>query len=215
MKNAIRALTLSAGLLSLLFFAMQAHTQTDKKPEKKAEAKSEKKETKKIMSKEEKIKRAMMSAPASVSANATILDWDMSELRKGTNGWTCFPDRTENDPMCVDKPWLDFFGAYMKKEAPNVTQMGFSYMLVGDSPVSNTDPFATAATPDNQWIKHGLPHIMILAPKEAMAGLPTDHSSGGPYVMWAGTPYAHIMVPMDPAKHMHMDMAGHDKKDAH
>jgi hypothetical protein len=27
----------------------------------------------------------------------------------------------------------------------------------------------------------------------------TDHRSGGPYTMWAGTPYAHLMVPVQVA----------------
>jgi hypothetical protein len=216
MKKAIRALALSAGLLSLLFFALQAHTQTEKKTAKKAVAKSEKKEAKKVMSKEEKIKRAMMAGPASISADATILDWDMTELRKGANDWTCLPDRLGNDPWCIDKTWLGFLHAYMKKETPTITQTGFGYMLVGDSAVSNTDPYATAPTPENEWIPNGGPHIMILLPnKEALAGLPTKHSNGGPFVMWANTPYAHIMVPLGGAKHMHMDMAGHDKKAAH
>lgn len=206
MKKAIRVLSFSAGLLFLLFFAIQAHTQTEKK----AAKKSEKKEAKKVMSKQEKIKRAMMAGPASISAHATILDWDMTELRKGTNNWTCLPDRMGNDPWCMDKTWLSFLSAYVKKETPTVTQIGFAYMLVGDSAVSNTDPFATSPTPDNQWIASGGPHLMILIPsKEALAGLPTDHNNGGPFVMWANTPYAHIMVPVGEAKHMAMGAHTH------
>ncbi|MBZ5526997.1 MAG: hypothetical protein LAN71_03720 [Acidobacteriia bacterium] len=206
MKKAIRALAFSAALLSLLFLAMQARTQTEKK----AAAKTEKKEAKKVISKEEKIKRAMMAGPASISAGATILDWDMTELRKGTNDWTCLPDRLGNDPWCMDKSWLTFLNAYVKKETPTITQIGFAYMLVGDSAVSNTDPFATAPTPDNEWIPSGGPHLMILVPnKEALAGLPTKHSNGGPFVMWANTPFAHIMVPLGEPKHSHMAMPGH------
>jgi hypothetical protein len=38
---------------------------------------------------------------------------------------------------------------------------------------------------------------MVIAPNtEALAGITTDPESGGPWVMWAGTPYAHIMVPV-------------------
>ncbi len=206
MKKAIRLLALSAGILFLLVFALRAQTQTEKKAAKKVE----KKEAKKVMSKEEKIRRAMMAGPASISAGATVLDWDMTELRKGTNGWTCLPDRKGDDPWCIDKTWLSFLNAYVKKETPTVTQVGFAYMLVGDSAVSNTDPFATAPTPDNQWIPSGGPHLMILIPnKEALAGLPTDHNSGGPFVMWANTPYAHIMVPVGEARHMGMGAHAH------
>jgi len=29
---------------------------------------------------------------------------------------------------------------------------------------------------------------------------PTDPKSGGPWVMWKGTPYAHVMVPVSAAQ---------------
>ncbi len=38
---------------------------------------------------------------------------------------------------------------------------------------------------------------MIIVPDvEMLAGLPTDPHSGGPWVMYKGTPYAHIMIPV-------------------
>jgi hypothetical protein len=38
---------------------------------------------------------------------------------------------------------------------------------------------------------------MILVPDPKMLeGISTDPQSGGPYVMYKGTPYAHIMVPV-------------------
>jgi len=166
-----------------------------------ANAQAEKKATPKTPTKEEKIKRAMMAGPASISAQATIMDWDMSVLRKGTNGWTCLPDREGNDPWCVNEPWLGFLNAYVKKESPTITQTGIAYMLLGDSAASNTDPYATKATPDNQWVSHTGPHLMLLVPKDALNGLTTDPSKGEPYVMWSNTPYAHIMVPLDDKGH--------------
>lgn len=33
----------------------------------------------------------------------------------------------------------------------------------------------------------------------------TDHMSGQPYVMWAGTPYQHIMVPVALEGHEEME----------
>ena len=42
------------------------------------------------------------------------------------------------------------------------------------------------------------PHLMIVGSKEVLAG-PSDWGEAGhvaPYVMWAGTPYAHLMVPV-------------------
>lgn len=40
---------------------------------------------------------------------------------------------------------------------------------------------------------------MILTPDtKQLDELPTDPHSGGAWVMWKGTPYAHIMVPIQP-----------------
>src|SRR5690349_12837177 len=46
-----------------------------------------------------KVKDAMSAAPAAISKNATIMDWDATDpmknppkqLRAGTNGWVCYP----------------------------------------------------------------------------------------------------------------------------
>ena len=74
-------------------------------------------------------------------------------------------------------------------------RIGFSYMLMGDNGTSNIAPGATQPTPDNEWVAGG-PHLMIVVPDEKMLeGLPTDPESGGPYIMWKGTPAVHIMVP--------------------
>ena len=52
------------------------------------------------------------------------------------------------------------------------------------------------ATADNQR-GHHLPHLMIVVPNLAsLEGISTDPNNGGPYVMYAGTPYAHIMAPI-------------------
>jgi hypothetical protein len=38
---------------------------------------------------------------------------------------------------------------------------------------------------------------MLLLPDPALLdSYPTDPKNGGPYVMWKGTPYAHLMVPV-------------------
>ncbi|HEU4563343.1 MAG TPA: hypothetical protein VFS05_01795 [Gemmatimonadaceae bacterium] len=146
------------------------------------------------------IQNALSAAPPAIAAKATVMDGKHQVLRQGTNGWTCMPDDPavpNNSPMCLDKPWLEFMGALMSKQQPHLTTVGVAYMLQGDMPVSNTDPFATAPTATNQWIDNSGPHIMIAVPDpSALAGLPTDPKNGGPWVMWKGTPYAHIMVPV-------------------
>jgi hypothetical protein len=145
------------------------------------------------------IANALSAAPPSVAATATVQTADGRVLRKGTSDWVCMPDAPDapnNSPMCLDSEWRAAIGALMHKQPPKVTKMGFAYMLQGDLPVSNTDPFATAPTATNQWIQKGAPHIMLLVPDpKLLDGVSTDPNNGGPFVMWKGTPYAHLMVP--------------------
>jgi hypothetical protein len=155
---------------------------------------------------DQKIASAMTAAPAQLVADATIMDWPASDsgkptmLRPGTNGWICFPDfagTTGNDPMCIDKNWQEWMNAYMTHQPPHVASLGVAYMLApGGAEASNTDPYATVPTTDNQW-GHDGPHLMlIVANPRALLGLPTTRQEGEPYVMWPGTPYVHIMVPV-------------------
>ena len=145
------------------------------------------------------IANALRAAPASVAAGATVIGHDGRVLRKGTSDWVCMPDipNLPNDsPMCLDAPWRAVIDAWVNKRGLTVTQVGFGYMLQDDLAVSNTDPFATAPTPTNQWLQNSGPHVMVLLPDQRLLeGVSTDPTNGGPYVMWKGTPYAHIMVP--------------------
>jgi len=147
---------------------------------------------------EDIVRVASSAAPADVSGSATIVDpgedGTMREVRAGTNGWVCM---ARPQVMCLDKQWQDWSEAWMNKREPKVSGVGIAYMLRGDTGASNIDPYATEATPDNQWVTTG-PHIMLLTPDAAqLEALPTDPHAGGPWVMWKGTPYAHIMVPME------------------
>ncbi len=148
------------------------------------------------------IESAMTAAPRSLSADATIMSWDGTKLRNGTNGWTCLPDRPDtpgNDPWCVNDPWVNFLEAYTNKTKPTYTGLGVAYMLQGDTPVSNSDPYATEPTTPDDWVTDLGPHLMLLVPDlELLKAFPTDHLSGGPWVMWPDTPYAHLMVPLEP-----------------
>ncbi|MCK5448192.1 MAG: hypothetical protein KAJ43_08605 [Gemmatimonadetes bacterium] len=154
------------------------------------------------MAQDKAIKSAMSAGPSSISADATILDWEMNVLREGTNEWTCLPDRpnTEGaDPWCITGPWLNFLDAYVNQTEPTYDEMGIAYMLVGDSPVSNSDPYATGPTGPEDWVTGLGAHLMVIVPdKSLLEGMTTDHLNGGPWVMWANTPYAHIMIPIDP-----------------
>ncbi len=147
----------------------------------------------------EYIAKAMSAAPEQVAKDATIVamgeDGSMRMLRKGSNEFTCMI--LGNDPMCMDKNATEWGNALMTHQAPP-DKVGFMYMLRGDSGASNTDPYATGPQPDNHWIKTGS-HVMIIGPvAKTMEGYPRtpDPDPTKPYVMWAGTPYEHLMIPV-------------------
>lgn len=146
----------------------------------------------------QKIARAVSAGPPSVTAHATIADTDakgkMIVLRQGTNGWTCLAGHVGvvgDDPMCADAAsmqWADDWAA--RKPRPTNTKPGIIYMLAGGSDWSADDPFATKGTP----IKEP-PHYMIMWPFTAkQTGLPTTLKQTGTWIMYAGTPYAHLMI---------------------
>jgi len=156
-----------------------------------------------------KIREAMRAAPPEIAMKATIMDWPekegmpMKQLRAGTNGWTCMPSTPTQfgssalaDPMCLDKSFSDWADAWMKKKDPEAKTVGVAYMLKGDKGASNTDPFATGPTATNEWIVSP-PHVMVMVPNPSQLDVyPTDPKNGGPWVMWKGTKYAHLMVPI-------------------
>jgi hypothetical protein len=172
-----------------------------------------------VGSTEWKIATYTSAAPPAISANATVLDWNDSlkapgtELRKGTNGWTCMPlmappaggytTPVQTAAMCADAQVVLWAQGYMTKTKPKNTMIGIAYMLHGDMGSSNTDAYGMTRTADNDWVVSG-PHIMIFpADPNRIKNVPTDHSKGEPYQMWKGTPYAHIMVPTPGLAMMH------------
>jgi len=151
------------------------------------------------------IKSAMQAAPAKVSAGATIVavgkDGKMRTLREGKNGFTCMPDNPTTpgpDPMCMDKAALEWAGAWMAHQTPASGKVGFMYMLAGGTDASNTDPYATKPGADKHWVKTGA-HVMLVGAEPAfyeMYPKGADPDTSVPYVMWAGTPYQHLMIPV-------------------
>ena len=151
------------------------------------------------------IKNAETAGPAAVASGATIYafnsDGSMKVVRKGTNGYWCMPDDPStpgDDPMCGDAASMEWAMAWMSKKDPPKGKVGLIYMLAGGSDASNTDPYGSGPTDANNWIKTGK-HIMIMNAMDMMPGYPAEAKpdTSKPYVMWSGTPYAHLMVPVE------------------
>lgn len=145
-----------------------------------------------------KIARALSAAPESIAKSAKVVDTDaagnMKVLRQGDNGFTCMPGNPQvigDPPMCSDAAsmqWAADFKAHKPK--PTNTVPGITYMLAGATQRSDSDPYDKTSPA----ITVG-PHWMIMWPFDPKAtGLPTVHKSTGAYIMWAGSPYAHVHV---------------------
>jgi hypothetical protein len=151
---------------------------------------------------------AESAAPAAIAHDASVITVDakgtMTTVRKGSNGWTCMPDAPDTpgpDPMCFDQNAGQWVQAWVGHKPPPANAVGLMYMLEGGTDASNTDPYAIKPTADNDWVKTG-PHIMVVGSKDILTGHPSGAKpdTSVPYVMWAGTPYAHLMVPVSAPK---------------
>jgi len=147
------------------------------------------------------IREALSAAPPEVARTAIVKNWDGTVLKPGSGAYTCYPTpesmkKHGKMPMCLDKTWQAWADAWLNKKPFKANEVGTAYMLAGDVGGSNTDPYAEGPTSKNQWVEPG-PHTMVIVPNPAeLEGLSTDPYRGGAFVMWKGTPYVHIMVPV-------------------
>jgi hypothetical protein len=153
-------------------------------------------------SKETKITRAASAAPANIAKGAKVVDLDDKGneivLREGTNGFTCYPGHPQEvggQPYCANEPavqWERDFAAHKPK--PANSEPGIEYMLQGGTDWSGSDPNATSGTPVKEP-----PHWMIMWPfNPTTTGLSAEPKQTGTWIMWASTPYAHLMINQHP-----------------
>lgn len=161
----------------------------------------------KSMSGAEQIKLAQSAAPPYISRDATIMimepDGKMTEGKKGTNGFTCFPDvdgQEIPDPICADEAAMKWVNDFMEN-APRPTNAvpGIAYMARGGWHWEKDGKIVMDKnTPGAKRVKEP-PHWMVFWPFDSkMSGIPTLPGKFGTYVMWDGTPYAHLMIYQDP-----------------
>src|SRR5258707_5402208 len=143
-----------------------------------------------------KIRNALSAAPASITEQATVIDWPANPkdlmshcrvLRQGTNGWTCMPDvpgRPQHDPMCVDETMMKWFMATLAGKKPDIDRVGLSYMLMGEARQGQGATPAKDPSQVKEWFDIG-PHIMVVLPdsaKGALRGINQDLSNNQPYI---------------------------------
>ena len=160
------------------------------------------------MSQDEQIKLALSAAPPHIAKDAAVLvfgaDGKLKEGRPGTNGFTCIPtvmNLPDPDPMCMDAAVKQWWGDLMSNAPkPSNTVPGIAYMARGGSHWEKDGRVLMKEEPGAKIVKEP-PHWMIVWPFEAKTTmLPTAPNPSGVYVMFDGTPYAHVMVYQDPRK---------------
>jgi hypothetical protein len=151
-------------------------------------------------SESEYLAKAKTAAPESIVNEATIImmqeKGEAKTLQTGSNGFTCLVS-SDGTPLCADANAMEWRKAIGdKKTPPNKT--GFIYMMAGDTGTSNHDPHATDKS---HWVQTG-PHVMIVgaAAREMVSIYPRslDPDPSQAYVMYPGTPYEHLMLPVNP-----------------
>ena len=153
------------------------------------------------------IEMAMNAAPASVSMDATIMvfgpDGTLVEAKKGTNGFTCIPDiggQEQPDPFCGNAPAMQWVNDLVKgSERPSNTEPGVAYMMQGGWHWEKDGKIIMDKNETGAMRVKEPPHWMVFWPfgsKDSM--LPVVPGKFGAYIMWDGTPYAHLMIYQDP-----------------
>ncbi len=151
------------------------------------------------------------AAPSYIGDFATVIGGNGEILREGTNGWICqagnprpyprdgWKSAHEAMPACHDEEGMKWMMAFAEGKTPNLIRDTYMWMLHGDVGEDNLVPGVlneNESTPE-QWIESG-PHLMLM-PKdpESLKNFTTDFRKGEPYVMFPGTVYAHLMIPVE------------------
>lgn len=150
------------------------------------------------------IRSATSAAPAAIGREATVVamgaNGSMRTVRRGRNGFTCMADNPVTpgpDPMCMDANSMDWAMAWISHRPPPRDRVGLMYMLAGGTDASNIDPYAERPGRGAGWVRTG-PHLMVVGSESLLSAYPTgpNPDTSRPYVMWPGTPYAHLMIPV-------------------
>jgi hypothetical protein len=150
------------------------------------------------------IKAAEAGAPDRISAQATIVRMEpkgqTAMVRQGSNGFTCFlmPDEIHT-PVCTDQKGMSWFTAAAGDQPKPPTTGGVAFMAKGSQHYEDPDGRIVMHPGSGTKTVKEPPHWMLLTPLDTAAtGIPAHPNAGGSYIMFAGTPYAHLMIHQDP-----------------
>ena len=162
----------------------------------------------KAMTEKEQTALALSAAPAHIAKEAGVMlfgaNGKLTEAKKSENGFTCVPtvlNLPDPDPMCMDGAayqWLtDLLNNAPK---PSNTVPGVAYMARGGSHFEKDKKVVMQKEAGAKVVKEP-PHWMLMWPFDpAATKLPTAPNPSGSYIMFDGSPYAHLMIYQDPKK---------------
>lgn len=158
------------------------------------------------------IQAASRGGPAFISKDATIAWIDSAanvhQMRAGTNGFTCVIARPDPfaGPICGDQNAAAWLVAFLKgaSQPPTASAPGIAYMAAGGVHFEDRQRNVVM---EHMLMKHAPGshrvrepgHWMLIWPYDpATSGLPTKENPSGTYIMFAGTPWAHVMIYQNP-----------------
>jgi hypothetical protein len=197
----IRLTLLSVFLISSLIVPNVALSR-DKAPKKGSTVKEVK-----SMSVKDQTDLALSATPARIAKDAGVMvygaDGKLIEVKTSINGFTCIPtimNLPVPDPICMDaasNQWMNDIMSNAPK--PSNTVPGIAYMARGGSHYEKNGKVVMSG--EGAKVVKEPPHWMIMWPFDAAASkLPMAPNPSGVYIMFEGSPYAHLMVYQDPNK---------------
>lgn len=157
------------------------------------------------------IDKALLAAPASLRADATVIQWKLDQtyetLKKGTSTLVCydqsgFPQEQPFAVECTSLDNLDRVAQNMQARALGDRAKSQATLDAAERDGSRVEPeygsiFYQLQGPDPEHLRT---HVTIAVPgaTTASTGLPENNSRGGAWIMNAGTSTAHIMIPGGP-----------------
>jgi hypothetical protein len=154
---------------------------------------------------QEFIQDAEAAAPQRIASAAAVARLEpggkVVPVKQGSNGFTCtiMPDGSDA-PYCGDKEGFAWMVAAMSRQPkPPNTSPGIGYMAKGGLHYETSKgEIVMEHSAGTKEVKEP-PHWMLLWPLDPVStGIPTRPNAGGSYIMFPGTPYAHLMVYQDP-----------------
>ena len=148
---------------------------------------------------EEQVAEAVLAAPESLRAGATVIVRDAagvpSVIRRGTNELVCEPDRPAAGfaVECYHQSFQDVMDWMRRRMAEGARS--FTELFAGGGPDAEVSTGAMQYALVGPTREAAELHISINLPHAtgASTGLPTEERLEGPWLMWAGTSAAHVM----------------------